>query len=155
MLAALDMIPESRDRLFIHDLLDSLLLNKKIPKTPDLTPEGTRWYRLAIMKANETDQELTAEIEKYLIPRVFAQLDPQGALDKIRCPVFLIHGAYDDLIPREESVELHRGIAESHLIILPFLTHTHPAGNPLSFRQKAQAAVEALGFFYQFSKVIE
>jgi pimeloyl-ACP methyl ester carboxylesterase len=155
MLSALDMLPESKDRLFLHDLLDSLLLNRKIPQAPNLTSEGTRWYRLATMRANQSDPELTPKIEKYLVPRVFTRLDPEEALGKIRCPVFLIHGAYDDLIPTEESVELHRKIADSQLIILPFLTHTHPTAKPLSFRQKSRAAMEALSFFYQFSKATE
>jgi pimeloyl-ACP methyl ester carboxylesterase len=155
MLAALDMVAVPKDRLFLHGLLEALLLQKTPPPAdPGLTAEGMRWYRLATMQADQSDPELTMEIEKYLIPRIYARLDPEQVLGELRCPLFFIHGAYDDLIPPGESRELHRKTADSYLLIAPFLTHTHPTNNPLSFRQKARAVLDTLGFCYQFSRVI-
>jgi pimeloyl-ACP methyl ester carboxylesterase len=155
MLAALNMLPESRDRAFLHSTLDSLLIEESVsPPDPDLTAEGARWYRLAIMRENQTDPELALEIEKYMVARVYTQLDPEEALGKIKCPVFLIHGAYDDLIPPGESMELNRKIANSRLLILPFITHTHPTDVPLSFGQKARAVSQILGFCYRFSQAV-
>jgi fermentation-respiration switch protein FrsA (DUF1100 family) len=66
----------------------------------------------------------------------------------------LIHGADDDLIPPEESLELHRRISHSYLLVSPFLTHTHPNAIPLSPGQKAGAVLDTLIFFCQFSSVI-
>ena len=83
--------------------------------------------------------------------RVFRQLDPESAFREMRCPVFLIHGAYDDLIPATESIEIHRRLANSHLFISPFLTHTAPSGAKLSWKQKATAVIDALLFCYRFS----
>ena len=86
-----------------------------------MTAEGARWYALALMKENQTDAELVAKIEQHLTLRIYPQLDPDDAVNHLRCPAFLIHGAYDDLIPPEESMELHRRT-------LPFL----PAHQPIS-----------------------
>jgi pimeloyl-ACP methyl ester carboxylesterase len=156
MLSALDMVADPEDRLFLHGVLDCLLLQHEVPPARAvLTAEGARWYRLATMHEDRSDPELVSEIEKHLTPRIYAQLDPGEALNDIRCPVFLIHGAYDDLIPPEESMELHRKISDSHLLIIPFLTHTHPTDTPISRKQKLKAGLDALFFCYQLSRVIQ
>ncbi len=111
MLSALDMVAEPKDRIFLREVLDSLLLQKKVPPAnPDLTAEGARWYALATMPETRSDPELTTRIEEHLISSIYPQIDPEEALSKISCPVFLIHGAYDDLMPPAESVELHQKI---------------------------------------------
>jgi pimeloyl-ACP methyl ester carboxylesterase len=156
MRSALDMIASVRDRRFLHGVLDNLLLQKKIPPPgSDLTPEGLRWYELAIMREDRPDPELAEKIEEYLVAGIYAQLDPKDDLGSVRCPVFLIHGAYDDLISPGESMELHRRIANSHLLLTPFLTHTHPTDVPLSLKAKAKAAADTLVFCYQFSRVLD
>jgi pimeloyl-ACP methyl ester carboxylesterase len=155
MLAALDMIDEAKDRIFLHDVIDKLLLQEKVPPAgPGLTSDGLRWYQLATMKANQSDPELSQKIEEVLTSRIYRQLDPKEALSQLKCPVFLIHGAYDNLIPPGESREIHGRIAHSHLLISPFLTHTHPTDTPLSFKQKAKAVWDTLLFCYQFAKAI-
>jgi pimeloyl-ACP methyl ester carboxylesterase len=155
MRAALDMVSAPEDRLFLNLVLDDLLLQKKIPQAGlDLTPEGLRWYKLAIMRAGQSDAELAQKIEEHLVSRKYARLDPEASLARLHCPVFLIHGSYDDLIPASESMELHRRIANSRLLISPFLTHTHPTNARLSLRQKARAILETLVFCYQFSRAV-
>jgi pimeloyl-ACP methyl ester carboxylesterase len=155
MLAALDMVAAPKDRIFLHEVLDSLLLQNKVPPAlSDLTPEGLRWYKLATMPAGQSDPELAQKIEDYLVLRIYPQLDPKDALGKLRCPAFFIHGAYDDLIPSSESAELHRELADSYLLISPFLTHTHATDKPLSLQQKTSAAFDAAIFFYQLSRAI-
>ncbi len=155
MLSALDTVAAPRDRLFLHEVLDNLLLQKQVPPAGrDLTSEGLRWYKLATMHEGQWDKELSKKIEEYLFTHIYPQLDPEKILDKVRCPVFLIHGAYDDLIPPRESVELHQRISHSYLFISPFLTHTHPTDITLSLKQKAEVVLEALLFCYRFSRVI-
>jgi pimeloyl-ACP methyl ester carboxylesterase len=155
MLAALNMLPSESDRNFLHSVLDNLLLQKIIPPaSPDLTPAGVRWYALATMREDQSDPELSKQIETYLVSSIYPQLDPESSLGNLRCPAFLLHGAYDDLISPDESRELHRRISNSYLLISPFLTHTHPADTPISRRQKAKAAVETIIFCYRFSKAI-
>ena len=155
MRAALSMIAESEDRIFLHDVLNSLLLQKKVPSaSPGLSSEAARWYALATMPEIRSDPELSVEIESYLVSRIYPQLDPVKALREIRCPVFLAHGEYDDLIPATESRELHQTIPGSHMLISPFLTHTHPTETPISLGRKFGAALDAVGFFYQFAQVV-
>jgi pimeloyl-ACP methyl ester carboxylesterase len=155
MRAALDMIQDSRERRFIHEVLDSLLLQREVPPAAaDLSSQAGRWYALATMPENRSDPELTAEIESYLVSRIYPQLDPERILREIRCPVLLAHGEYDDLIPAAESRELHQKIPGSYLLISPFLTHTHPTETPISFGRKLGAALDAVAFFYRFAQLV-
>jgi pimeloyl-ACP methyl ester carboxylesterase len=153
MQSALDMIRSSQERAYLHQVLDSLILQKKIPSSDEeLTAEGKRWYQLAVMKSDQTDPKLEEEIEQYLLAHVYRDLNPEPALDKINCPVFLVHGAYDDLIPARESLELHRRLAGSYLLVSPFLTHTHSADAVLSMKEKTRAVFDTLLFCYHFSR---
>lgn len=155
MRAALDMVASEKDRLFLRGVIDNLLLQKEIPPLePGLNPDAARWYALAVMKENQTDAELAAEIERHLTIKIYPQLDPSDAVNGLRCPTFLIHGAYDDLIPPEESRELHRRIPRSYLLVSPFLTHTHPTDKQLPLRQKAGSVLDTLVFCYQLSRAI-
>jgi pimeloyl-ACP methyl ester carboxylesterase len=154
MLAALEMLPENRDRVHLKDLLHKLLLQEEMPPVDDgLSPEGLRWRRLATLPPDQSDPELAHKIEEYLVARIYPPLNPAGSMQDIRCPVYLIHGAYDNLIPSEESMALHRSIPHSRLLISPFLTHTHPNTIPLSGKQKFQAIWDVLTFCGQFSRV--
>jgi pimeloyl-ACP methyl ester carboxylesterase len=153
MLAALDMVPD-KDRVFLKDALTDLLLEKGIRPPPQaLTSDGLRYYNLAIDRKSR-DEDLSLAIQKNLEIRLYRQLNPESALHEIRCPVFLIHGAYDDLIPATESEQLHQRIPNSHLLISPFLTHTQPSSAKLSWSQKAAAAFDAFCFCYRFSQAI-
>jgi pimeloyl-ACP methyl ester carboxylesterase len=157
MKAALGMLPASRDRQFMDGLLIDLLLQKEIPAPdPGFTAEGRRWYRLAVMRERQSDNELTGEIASFLAPTLFRSLDPRKACSEVRIPVFLVHGAYDDLIPPEEGKELQQRIEASpcYLLITPFLTHTHPLDKPLTWKQKTAALADALVFFYRFAAVV-
>lgn len=155
MLAALEMLQENGDRVHLKNLLQKLLLQEEIPPADDgLSPEGLRWHRLATMPPDQADSELALKIEQYLVAQIYPPLNPADAIKGIQCPVFLIHGAYDSLIPPGESAQLHQSIPHSHLLISPFLTHTHPNTIPLSRKQKFQAIWDVLAFCDQFSRVI-
>jgi pimeloyl-ACP methyl ester carboxylesterase len=155
MLAALDMLESGSDRTFLRGVLHNLLIQKNVPPAgADLTSDGKRWYALATMKEAQSDPELSQRIEQHLVSHIYPELDPEEALRNLRCPAFFIHGAYDDLIPPEESIELHKRISHSYLLISPFLTHTHPTDKELSLIQKARAALDAVVFSYHLSKVI-
>jgi pimeloyl-ACP methyl ester carboxylesterase len=155
MLAALEMVPSSEDRRLLTIVLNNLLLQREVPPPdPLLSEEGKRWYGLATMREDQLTPELAQEIETYLISRIYPQLEPEEELGKIRCPVFLVHGAYDDLIPPQESLDLHHRMPNSRLLISPFLTHTHPMEIPLAPVQKYRAVLETLLFCYEWAKVI-
>ncbi len=153
MLAALNMLPGDKERGFLQSALVNLLLQRPVPPAPqESTPEAARWYRLAVMREDQEDPELGRRIEAYLRPLLYEQITPHRAAAEVRCPVFLVHGEQDDLIPPDESRRLHQRIrAKSFLLISPFLTHTHPNDKKLGLGQKARAIFDILCFFYNMA----
>ena len=155
MLAALEMVPHPGDRRSLHSVLEALLLQREIPSPePGLTDEGKRWYRLATMRGDRSDDELVRRIEERLAAKLYHELDPVKSLPDLRCPAFFLHGAYDDLIPPRESLDLHQRIPRSFVLISPFLTHTHPSDRKLPLRRRVTAGLEALMFCYRLARVI-
>lgn len=153
---ALDMVQSERDRIFLHSVLDALLKqNKILPADPNLTMEGKRWYALATMPGNRSDSELCRTIESRLTSTIYPALNPEKAFREITCPAFIVHGADDDLIPSRESLELHRRLPHSYLLVTPFISHTEPSAAPLPFKQKAKAIGDMAIFGYHLSRVIE
>ena len=153
MLEALDSLPLEQDRKALQEVLRTLLLKGTVPLTElKLSPEGQRWFRLATMREDESDPELVTAIEAHLSSLCY-NLSPNQSLEQLRCRVFLVHGATDDLIPPEESRALNVRLKNSHLLISPFLTHTHPSQSRMSWRQKAGAFWNMLAFFYSFASV--
>ena len=148
MLASLDLIPLPADRQFLTIALERLLSQKPVPPTPaSMSPEGRRWLDLALRQEGESDLELFAILERHLAPRLLTDLSPDAVLSRIRCPVFLLHGTFDELIPPSESVELAKRLdPQPHLLLTPFLTHTHPFDKPLGARDRLWAAVRMLAF---------
>lgn len=155
MLEARELLPDAGERDYIRSaLLDLLLQRPPSPPPQGLSPEGRRWLRLAAMSENEEEPELAQRIEQRLASTLFDRITPARAAAEVRCPVFLVHGAHDDLIPPGESSRLRRHLTgtRSYLLVSPFLTHTHPFQQPLSKIEKARAVVDFLGFFYRFAR---
>lgn len=154
MLSALDMLEEGRDREELDRALRALLLQGKVqPEPTGLSEQGRRWLSFARMREDETDEALIQSIERHQAT-YYSRLSPNTAATKVRCPVFLAHGAYDDLIPPEESRALKDSIrnAPSYLLVSPFLTHTHPLEKTFGAGEKIRAAWDMSGFFYRFSQ---
>lgn len=157
MLGALDLVSEKKEREFLEKALTDLLSLKPAPPPPsDLSQVSQRWYRLALMPEDQSDRELATAIENHMSAILYKAISPESAAASIRCPVFLVHGAYDDLIPPEESLRLARRFdnAPVHVLVTPFLTHTHPALQETPGTGKTRAVAEIAGFFYDFAKVV-
>ncbi len=154
MLAALDIVRSESERTFLHGVLVDLLLQRNLPPAPlQLTPEAGRFYRLATMRENQEDAELARSIEDYLKPLLYDQIMPHQAAIEVRCPVFLVHGSEDDLIPPGESRRLCARIgSKCSLLISPFLTHTHPNEKSMTMLEKTGAVFDMLRFFYTFAR---
>jgi pimeloyl-ACP methyl ester carboxylesterase len=154
MIAALDLLPSADDRRFLDTVLRNLLLQKQLPPHPDsISPQGKRWYELAVMREDQEDPELSRQIETRVATMLHPALATARPAAEIRCPVFLAHGAYDDLIPYEESLRLKEKItqARSYVLVSPFLTHTHPLEKPLGWRVRFRAGFDVLLFFYHIT----
>jgi pimeloyl-ACP methyl ester carboxylesterase len=155
MRAALDLILEASERKHVDEVLRALLLQQPVPAAPPaLSADALRWRELAVMPEDREDPDLATRIETHLNRTLFARLDPRASLPDVHCPVFIVHGSYDDLIPAEESRELQRGLARARLLVSPFLTHTHPLDKPLGYRETARATLEMLGFFYGLASTV-
>jgi dienelactone hydrolase len=157
MLGALSMVPRKEEREFLKRVLTDLLLMKPAPPAPsDLSQTSLRWYHLAVMPENQSDPDLAAEIENHMAAVDFNAISPTKAAPEIRCPVFLVHGAHDDLIPPEESRRLARRLVNApvHLLVSPFLTHTHAAQQEPRGIARVIAVLEIAGFFYDFAEII-
>lgn len=157
MLGALDMVPRREEREFLEKVLTDLLLLKPAPQPPpDISQTSLRWYRLALMPEDQSDPALAAEIEAHMATALYKAISPAKAATEIRCPVFLVHGTYDDLIPPEESRRLARRFVNApvHLLISPFLTHTHAAQAEPRGIARVVAVLEITGFFYDLAEVV-
>ncbi len=157
MLAAVNLLKDPTERQFQEALLTDLLLQKSVPSPPEsLSAEGRRWYRLATMREDQSDASLADQIESHVAHNLLPLLATDVPSREIRCLVFLAHGAYDDLIPPEESAILHSKIrgAKSYLLITPFITHTHPAQKSLGWLGKTRAGLSLFVFFYHLAAVL-
>ena len=157
MLAALDIIQAADERRFLREVLEDLLLQKALPPpVASMSAQGERWYRLALMREDQSDPELSRQIVSRADSLLYPALSTKEPAAAIRSTVFLAHGAYDDLIPPEESRSLKRKItnARSYLLISPFLTHTHPWQKPMNWWTKASAVIELFAFFYRLAGVM-
>lgn len=155
MLASLDLLPEGSDRQYLAELLRCLLLQKAAPPEPErIGDEAERWRRLACAREDRGDPQLAQQIVQHLLARDAARLSPDRAAAEVACPIFLAHGAYDDLIPPTESLDLERKIlrAPCHLIISPFLTHTHPAEEAPAGWEKVKASIRMSLFLYRLAR---
>ncbi len=78
----------------------------------------------------------------------FSWLDPQPLLDRVRCPVDLIHGADDDVIPYEHAFTLARQLPTNLLRgvhVTGLYGHTHKTTNATqTYRDVPALAKEAL-----------
>ena len=107
------------------------------------------------MREDQSDPGLTLQIKQHLTPKLYRPITPEEAAQKIHCPVFLVHGEYDDLIPSSESVSLRARLtkATTYLLVSPFLTHTHPLERPLGIGDRVAGAARIFVFFYHFAEV--
>jgi fermentation-respiration switch protein FrsA (DUF1100 family) len=148
MLEALPLLERSAERDYLRRVLTDLLLERRPPGPPEGTSDQARsWYEFALTGAGDTGEKIL----EYLTPRLFEKLNPARAARLVRCPVFLVHGAYDDLIPPEQSRKLSQMLsAPAHVLVTPFLTHTHPGQLKLSRRDQLYAALDMFTFLYSF-----
>jgi pimeloyl-ACP methyl ester carboxylesterase len=70
----------------------------------------------------------------------------------ITAPVFLLHGAEDDVIPARESMELFPVLRDARLVVTPFMGHSHAA---VSLRLIGDVVKLVAGFAWFFRKAAQ
>lgn len=151
MLTALDGMRSRHDHNQLEKALTDLVVTAKTSVTPaSLGTEGHIWYDLALSE-QKTNPVLFAHISQQLQARFYA-LTPGQELSAISCPVFLVHGAYDELIPADETLELQKLLTGTKPVTLltPAISHTHPLLDKLSPWSRWKALADGGFFLYRF-----
>jgi pimeloyl-ACP methyl ester carboxylesterase len=152
MLTALDALRDHHDHDQLERALTDLVVSAKTSVSiSSLGAEGGLWYSFALGDEQMTDAALLARISQQL-QASFQELSPGEELSAITCPVFLVHGAYDELIPAEETLELEKLLISTRPVTLltPAISHTHPLLDRLSIRSQWKALAEGSFFLYRF-----
>ena len=93
-------------------------------------PESERLWKLLESGALQTRasefEVLLAEKQQEL-----GALSPRGRLDRVRVPVYLLHGSHDSVIPPSESdfAALELGSRPHDALVSPLLEHVSVAGS--------------------------
>jgi len=95
---------------------------------PKLSPAGRATMELLLARQIEKLRPKLLEAIHEDEPG-FAAISPEGKLGALHVPVFVLHGATDDIIPSTESLWLEREIPKPYLrdaLITPAFSHVDP-----------------------------
>lgn len=95
---------------------------------PKLSPAGRATMELLVARRIDQLRPRLLEVIQEDEPGL-AALSPEGKLGALRVPVFVLHGATDDIIPSTESLWLEREIPKPYLrdaLITPAFSHVDP-----------------------------
>jgi pimeloyl-ACP methyl ester carboxylesterase len=122
-------LPVARDALrqWLHEDFDHARDTARA-----LSPAGQAKIDLVFEhRVSELAPELLAEIDR-LRPQL-AAVSPSAVLDRVRVPVFLLHGAGDTVIPATETLWLARDLPADRLrasLVSPAIEHVELHGTP-------------------------
>ena len=95
---------------------------------PKLSPAGRETIEILMERQIDRIRPKLLETIQAEAPEL-AALSPEGKLADLRTPVFVLHGATDDIIPSTESLWLEREIPRAELrdaLITPAFSHVDP-----------------------------
>lgn len=137
-----EMVPEQDVPIFHALILGEALNHSGGPAPPDiLTPEQDRLYDdLRTAGSPEMREKYHRMLERH--KSEMAVISPQGHMEGLRAPLFILHGLDDTSIPSGESLwTLHETAATKkvHVLISPWLSHAVLSGH-VSFWTKLKVA---------------
>ena len=83
---------------------------------PDGTPEQVRWF-------NDLQRETTAPHIAVRLEREFGDIDVRGLLERVRCPVLVLHARDDEVIPFEAGRALAASLPDARFVALDGQNH--------------------------------
>jgi pimeloyl-ACP methyl ester carboxylesterase len=95
---------------------------------PKLSPAGRETIEILMARQIERIRPKMLETIQAKAPQL-AALSPEGRLAGLHTPVFILHGAIDDIIPSTESLWLEKEIPRADLrdaLITPAFSHVDP-----------------------------
>jgi pimeloyl-ACP methyl ester carboxylesterase len=93
-----------------------------------LSPAGRATMELLLARQIDRLRPQLLEVIQVDEPQL-AAISPQGKLDSLQVPVFILHGSTDDIIPSTESLWLQREVPPKYLrevLITPAFSHVDP-----------------------------
>jgi len=95
---------------------------------PRLSPAGRATMEMLLARKINQLRPQILEVIHADEPQL-AEMSPQGKLGSLQVPVFILHGAADDIIPSTESLWLQREVPPKYLrevLITPAFSHVDP-----------------------------
>src|SRR5712672_1195216 len=95
---------------------------------PRLSPAGRATMEMLLARKINQLRPQILEVIRADEPQL-AEMSPQGKLGSLQVPVFILHGAADDIIPSTESLWLQREVPPKYLrevLITPAFSHVDP-----------------------------
>ncbi len=126
----------------------------KVKMAEGLAPDCRELFDLIAPPSNrEPDAERGAEIAALLAEggkRVQPQMDPAQSLSKVACPVHILHGRFDHLIPFSEGLRLREALppqTNAHATVTRLFGHSaqDPFPSPLQALREVPLLFTALG----------
>ena len=119
------------DRVVAHEALRDWLWERPVDAQalfPQLSPASRSTMEILITRQiGQLRPKLLDAIQ--LDDAQLSEISPQGKLSALRVPVFLLHGATDDIIPSTETLWLEKEIPKASLraaLITPAFSHVDP-----------------------------
>ncbi len=131
--AAANLVREQGISALVAQMLPKLMA----PTTATENPELVEFVR---------DMMLETSVEGALgaIAAMRERPDSTPTLADIDVPTLIIHGAADQIIPVSEAEAMHKGIADSQLIIIPDAGHLMNLEQPEQFNDAVREFLESL-----------
>ena len=95
---------------------------------PRLSPAGRATMEMLLERKIDRLRPELLDVIRADEPQL-AEMSPQGKLGNLQVPVFILHGASDDIIPSTESLWLQREVPPKYLrevLITPAFSHVDP-----------------------------
>lgn len=83
------------------------------------------------------------------------QLNVSSNLEKLECPLLIVHGTNDKVVPSEDAQTLYEEVAHSILIEIENANHTFNTKHPLTDRKIPKAFAEAIAETIEFFKLYD
>jgi pimeloyl-ACP methyl ester carboxylesterase len=94
-------------------------------------PEIKRFMRLGMTLAPPTPPETADKLAAGL-----AEFDTCDRLHEIECPVMIVHGAKDIVVPPSNAELMNDRIRNAELFMIPEAGHNYPAADPVGIHQR-------------------
>jgi pimeloyl-ACP methyl ester carboxylesterase len=121
----------ARDLPVAHDALRDWLWERPADAQallPQLSPSSGETIEILMARQIDRLRPKLLEVIQSEKPQL-AAISPEGKLADLRTPVFVLHGATDDIIPSTESLWLEKEIPQAELreaLITPAFSHVDP-----------------------------